>query len=431
MDLLDDAQAMRPELTELRGALHREPEVGLELPRTRDRVLAALAGLPLEIGTGTATTSVTAVLRGTRPAPGPGAPGPGAPGPGAPGPGAPGPGAPGLGADDTAERTTVLLRGDMDALPLDERSGEDFAASNGAMHACGHDLHTSALVGAARLLCAHRDRLAGDVVFMFQPGEEGYDGAGVMIREGVLDAAGRRPDHAYALHVLAHALPAGVVAGRPGAMLSASYELDVTLHGTGGHGAWPHLAKDPVMAAAEMVSALQVAVARSFDVFDPVILSVGLLRAGTARNIIPDTAYFEATVRAFNPDLEDRLREVFTRCLRGVAAAHGVEVDVELHAQYPATINDATEVEFAKGVVRELLGEERYYPLANPVNASEDFSRVLHAVPGAMVMLGSCPSDVDPDRAPGNHSPLARFDGSVLPTAAALLASLAALRLAG
>jgi hippurate hydrolase len=405
MDLLDDAQALRPELTELRAALHREPEVGLELPRTRDRVLAALAGLPLEIGTGTGTTSVTAVLRGTGPAPGEPA--------------------------HTAERATVLLRGDMDALPLDERSGEDFAATNGAMHACGHDLHTSALVGAAQLLCAHRDRLAGDVVFMFQPGEEGYDGAGVMIREGVLDAAGRRPDHAYALHVLAHALPAGVVAGRPGVMLSASYELDVTLHGAGGHGAWPHLAKDPVMAAAEMVGALQVAVARSFDVFDPVILSVGLLRAGTARNIIPDTAYFEATVRAFNPDLEDRLRETFTRCLRGVAAAHGVEVDIALHAQYPATVNDAAEAEFAEGVARELLGEERYVPLRNPANASEDFSRVLHAVPGAMVMLGACPPDRDPEGAPGNHSPLVRFDSSVLPTAAALLAGLATQRLAG
>jgi len=319
----------------------------------------------------------------------------------------------------------------MDALPLDERSGEDFSATNGAMHACGHDLHTSALVGAARLLCAHRDRLAGDVVFMFQPGEEGYDGAGVMIREGVLDAAGRRPDHAYALHVLPHALPAGIVAGRPGPMLAAAYALDVTVRGAGGHGAFPHLARDPIMAAAEMVGALQVAVARSFDAFDPVIFSVGVLRGGTARNIIPDTASFEATVRAFNPDLEDRLRETFTRSLRGVAAAHGVEVDVELSAQYPATINDATEVEFAAGVARELLGEEHYYPMPNPVNASEDFSRVLDAVPGAMFLLGACPPGLDPEGAPANHSPLARFDGSVLPTAAALLADLAANRLAG
>ena len=409
MDLLDDAQALRPELMQLRTALHREPEVGLDLPRTRDRVLAALAGLPLEITTGTATTSVTAVLRGTRPSAAT---------------------APSAAPVETRDRTTVLLRGDMDALPLDERSGEDFAATNGAMHACGHDLHTSALVGAARLLCAHRDRLAGDVVFMFQPGEEGYDGAGVMIREGVLDAAGRRPDHAYALHVMPHALPAGVVAGRPGPMLSASFELDVTVRGAGGHGAWPHRAKDPVVAAAEMVGALQVALTRTFDVFDPVILTVGVLRAGTARNIIPDTAYFEATVRAFSPDLEDQLRETFTRCVRGVAAAHGVEADVELRTQYPVTINDAAEVEYGSAVVRELLGEQYYYPIPNPVNASEDFSRVLQAVPGLMFMMGSCPPELDPEKVPGNHSPLARFDGAVLPTAAALLAEFAAGRLA-
>ncbi|HEX4250913.1 MAG TPA: M20 family metallopeptidase [Pseudonocardia sp.] len=417
MDLLDDAQALRPELTELRVGLHREPEVGLDLPRTRDRVLAALVGLPLEISTGTATTSVTAVLRGTAPAPERAAGSASTPEPAAPTPAA------------APERTTVLLRGDMDALPLDERSGEDFAATNGAMHACGHDLHTTALVGAARLLCAHRDRLAGDVVFMFQPGEEGYDGAGVMLREGVLDAAGRRPDHAYALHVMPHALPAGVVAGRPGPMMSASYELDVTVRGAGGHGAWPHRARDPIVAAAEMVGALQVAVTRTFDVFDPVILTVGVLRAGTARNIIPDTAYFEATVRAFSPELEDQLRETLSRCVRGVAAAHGVEVDVELQAQYPVTVNDAAEVEYASGVVREVLGEASYLPIPNPVNASEDFSRVLQAVPGALFMMGSCPPELDPTRVPGNHSPLARFDSAVLPTAAALLAELAVRRL--
>jgi len=157
VDLLADAQSLRPELIELRQALHREPEVGLHLPGTQERLLEALRGLPLEITTGTETTSVTGVLRGGATATAPG-----------------------------AERTTVLLRGDMDALPVDERSGEDFAATNGAMHACGHDLHSTALVGAARLLCAHRDRLAGDVVFMFQPGEEGWDGAAAMIREGVL-----------------------------------------------------------------------------------------------------------------------------------------------------------------------------------------------------------------------------------------------------
>jgi hippurate hydrolase len=402
MDLVEDARAAAPDLVRLREALHREPEVGLSLPRTQERVLAALDGLPLEITTGVATTSVTAVLRGDR-----------------------------RDTGDPAGPTTVLLRGDMDALPVAERSGEEFAADNGMMHACGHDLHTAALVGAARLLCAHRERLAGDVVLMFQPGEEGWDGAGAMIREGVLDAAGRRADPANALHLLSTGLPAGLVVGRPGIALAASFELDVTVRGGGGHGAYPHLARDPVAAAAEMIVALQTAVTRSFSVSEPVIVSVGVVRAGTARNVIPDTASFEATVRALSTDAEDQLRETFTRCLRGVASAHAVEVDVELRATYPATVNDPAEVDFAAGVVGELLGPDRYLPAPNPMTASEDFSRVLAEVPGAMLLLGACPPELDPASAPFNHSPLARFDASVLGTAAALLAGFAVSRLAG
>jgi amidohydrolase len=402
MDLVEGARAAAPDLVRLREALHREPEVGLCLPRTQERVLAELDGLPLEITTGVATTSVTAVLRGGR-----------------------------RDSGDPAGSTTVLLRGDMDALPVVERSGERFAADNGMMHACGHDLHTTALVGAARLLCTHRERLAGDVVLMFQPGEEGWDGAGAMIREGVLDAAGRRADHAYALHVLSTGVPAGLVVGRPGVALAASFDLDVTVLGGGGHGAYPHLARDPVAAAAEMIVALQTAVTRSFAVTEPVIVSVGVVRAGTARNVIPDTASFEATVRALTPDAEDQLRETFTRCLRGVASAHRVEVDVELRPTYPATVNDPAEVDFAAGVVGELLGDDRYLTAPNPMTASEDFSRVLAEVPGAMLLLGACPPELDPVNAPFNHSPLARFDASVLGTAAALLAGFAVSRLAG
>ena len=174
--LRDDAAALAGETVELRRRLHRAPEIGLQLPRTRDTVLAALDGLPLEIIEGTTTTSVTAVLRGT-----------------------------GAGGD----RPAVLLRGDMDALPVQEQSGEPFSSEvPGAMHACGHDLHTAMLAGAARLLCAHRDALAGDVVFMFQPGEEGWDGASYMIEEGVLDAAGPRVSAAYGLHVMSVDVPA-------------------------------------------------------------------------------------------------------------------------------------------------------------------------------------------------------------------------------
>lgn len=398
MDLRDDGRSLHPDLVELRRALHREPEVGLDLPRTRDRVLTALRGLPLEIHRGESTSSVTAVLRG--------------------------------GARREEDAPVVLLRGDMDALPVAESSGEDFAAETGTMHACGHDLHTAALTGAAQLLAGHRDRLAGDVVFMFQPGEEGWDGAGRMIDEGVLTAAGRRADHAYGLHVFSNRMPKGVVTTRPGVFMSASHALDVTVRGAGGHGSNPHTARDPVAAAAEMVTSLQTMVTRRFDVFDPVVLTVGVVRAGTRRNVIPDTAQFEATVRSFSDAHAEQLPQLVREVCAGVAAAHGVHAEVTWHDEYPRTVNDAGEVGFAQQVCSELLGEERFAIAPDPVSGSEDFSRVLRAIPGAFLGVGACPDGVDPAAAPMNHSPLARFDDGVLGDAAALYASLATARLA-
>ncbi|SFO04074.1 hippurate hydrolase [Pseudonocardia ammonioxydans] len=398
MDLRDDARALHPDLVDLRRALHREPEVGLELPRTRDRVLAALQGLPLEVHEGTATTSVTAVLRG--------------------------------GAARDGDGPVVLLRGDMDGLPVAENSGESFAAETGTMHACGHDLHTAALVGAAQLLSAHRDHLAGDVVFMFQPGEEGWDGAGAMIDEGVLTAAGRRTDHAYGLHVFANRMPTGVVTTRPGVFLSASHALDVTVHGAGGHGSNPHTARDPISAAAEMITSLQTMVTRRFDMFDPVVLTVGVVRAGSRRNVIPDTARFSATVRSFSDTHAEQLPALVREVCTGVAAAHGVRAEVEWRDEYPRTVNDADEAGFAAGVCAELLGEDRFALAPDPISGSEDFSRVLDAIPGAFLGMGACPAGTDPHGAPMNHSPLARFDDGVLGDAAAVHASLATTRLA-
>ena len=398
MDLLDDARTLLPDLVALRRDLHREPEVGLELPRTQERVLAELDGLGLEISTGIGTTSVTAVLRGgARPTDG--------------------------------EAETVLLRGDMDALPVGEASGEDFSSQNGNMHACGHDLHTSALVGSVRLLASHRDRLAGDVVFMFQPGEEGWDGARVMVDEGVLDAAGRRADHAYGLHVLS-GLPAQRLTSRPGTFFAACHDLDVVVRGVGGHGSSPHSVRDPIPAAAEMITALQTAVTRRFDVFDPVVLTVGLVRAGSRRNVIPDTASFEATVRSVSARAAELLPEVVDEVCRGIAAAHGVEVEIGFRDLYPATRNVEEEVGFARDVAAALFGDERWTPAPTPLMVSEDFSRVLDQVPGAFLALGACPSDMDPATAPMNHSPLARFDDAVIADAAALHAGLAVTRLA-
>ncbi len=395
MDLRDDATAMADDLTALRHNLHREPEVGLDLPRTQEKVLEAIDGLPLEVSTGKSLSSVTAVLRG----------------------GGPGP--------------TVLLRGDMDALPVHEEVDVVFRSQvDDRMHACGHDLHTTMLAGAAHLLCSHRDSLAGNVVFMFQPGEEGFDGAGHMLREGVLDAAGSQPDAAYALHVTSSRWPKGTFVTRPGPLLAASDAVRVTVRGKGGHGSAPHRAKDPVPAACEMVTALQTFVTRSIDTFDPAVITVGEFHAGTRRNVIPAEARFEATVRSFRDEVHEALARGVPRVCEGIAAAHGLEVDVEYHAEYPVTTNSADEAAYAAEAASELFGTDRFRLAENPITGSEDFSRVLAHVPGAMVFLGAAIDGRNYDEAPDNHSPLAAFDDAVLADGAALYATLAARRLA-
>jgi len=398
MTLRADATALHEDLVTLRRELHQIPEVGLDLPRTQERVLAALDGLPLEIGTGKALSSVTAVLRGGKAAAG--------------------------------ERPVVLLRGDMDALPVGEKSAEPFSSRHeGAMHACGHDLHTAGLVGAARLLCAHRDELAGDVVFMFQPGEEGFDGAGHMIAEGVLEAAGRPADYAYGLHVTSSLFARGVFTSRPGPFMAASAGLFVRVVGAGGHGARPHDARDPIPAACEMVGALQTMLTRRFDSADPVVLTVGMFHAGVKRNVIPDDATFEATIRAFSTQTRDRIGELAVQLCQHLAAAHGVEVEVRFEGEYPATVNNAAEYEFVADTARDVFGEERFSLMDKPLTGSEDFSRVLAAVPGSYMFLGACAGD--PASSPPNHSARAVFDDSVLGDAAAMLAELATRRLTG
>jgi hippurate hydrolase len=317
----------------------------------------------------------------------------------------------------------------MDALPVAERTGEAFTSRHeGSMPACGHDLHTAGLVGAARLLAARREELAGDIVFMFQPGEEGFDGAAHMLAEGVLTAAGRPVEAAYGLHVFSSMLRRGVFASRPGPLMAASAGLYVRVVGAGGHGSRPHAALDPVPAACEMVTALQTMVTRRFDAFEPVVLTVGTFHAGTRRNIIPDDASFEATVRTFSAAVSDQFAEDSVRLCEGIAAAHGLRVEARYEREYPATINDAAEHEFAANTVREVFGPERFTDLTYPLTGSEDFSQVLERVPGAYVFLGACAGD-DPDSAPYNHSPLAVFDDSVLADGAALLAELAVRRL--
>lgn len=390
------ASALGPELTALRRALHQRAEIGLDLPRTQQCVLEALDGLGLEISTGQGCTSIVAVLRGR---------------------------APSAPAAAAATRPAVLLRGDMDALPLTEETGLDFAAPGEVMHACGHDLHTTGLVGAARLLAGIADELPGDVVFMFQPGEEGHGGAEVMISEGVLDAAGPRVCAAYGLHVMSGMLPRGVFATRPGPLMAAASGLFVTVHGRGGHASRPASAADPIVVAAEMVIALQTMITRRMQVFDPVVLTVGLFQAGTRRNIIPESAHFEATVRTFSAAAVAKVAEESVRLCTELAAAHGMTATVTFNEEEPVTANDPVHAERALATAAELFGEARSLQLDFPVMGSEDFSRVLAEVPGAFVFLGASPGDHT--TAPANHSPTAAYDESVLPDAALLLAELA------
>jgi amidohydrolase len=400
MTIAADAKELQGDIVRLRHDLHREPEIGLQLPRTQERVLKALDGLPYEITLGKETTSVTAVLRGGA-------------------------------AHASAEKPVVLLRADMDGLPVQETTGVDYTSRvDGAMHACGHDLHTSMLAGAATLLAERRDQLAGDVILMFQPGEEGFDGASYMIKEGVLDAAGRRADTAYGMHVFSSLEPHGQFVTKPGVMLSSSDGLVVTVLGAGGHGSAPYSAKDPVTAAAEMVTALQVMVTRQFNMFDPVVLTVGVLHAGTKRNVIPETARIEATIRTFSEESRRKMMEAVPRLLHGIAAAHGLEADVHYQEEYPLTINDEDETTTAEKVIAGMFGEARHTRMATPLSGSEDFSRVLAEVPGTFVGLSAVAPGADHTTSPFNHSPYAMFDDGVLTDGAALYAELAVSRIA-
>ena len=324
-----------------------------------------------------------------------------------------------------AAAPAVLLGGDTDTLPVTEETVEPFAPTNGHMHACGHDLHTAGLVGAARLLHAHRDRLAGDVVLMFQPGEEGCNGASVMIDEGVLDASGTRAIAAFGTHVFPG--PRGVAPTRPRTLQAGSNTLRVTIHGRGGHGSQPQTAVDPVPTLAELVTALQNMVSRRIDVFDPIAMSVTQLHASDAINVILASATMGATVRTLSDESLDIVRTRSKQLADGIATAHGCTAEVDFAVQYPVTVNDADETAWAIDELRGFLGEDRVQLLEQPIMPSEDFSFVLRKVPGTYLMFGVERTDVPAERQGNNHSP---FDDSVLGDQAALLAHLAVERLA-
>jgi len=388
-NFLTQASEIQSDLVSLRRALHQEPEIGLNLPKTQSKIIAALDGLGLEVTTGKTLSSVTAVLRGAK------------------------------------SEKTVLLRADMDALPVTELTDVAFKSQiDGAMHACGHDLHVAMLIGAAKLLVKNKSQLNGDVVFMFQPGEEGFDGAGHMIKEGVLTASGKKADATYGIHVMSSAIPQGSFTTKAGTMMASSDELHVTVVGMGGHGSQPHTAKDPIPVAAEMVSALQLLITRSFNAFDPVVITVGQFHAGTKANIIPDTAEFQATIRTFSAENRTRIQAEAVRLCKSIAEGYGLKANIEVIEQYPVTVNNDAHAHFVGTVVTDLIGTEGFLEMPHPVAGAEDYSRVLEEVPGSYVFLGAS-LDQDPTKSEVNHSPRAMFDDAVLYRGTALLSELA------
>ncbi|RJY09509.1 M20 metallopeptidase family protein [Aurantiacibacter aquimixticola] len=382
-NLLDAAKGEEAAIIALRRAIHAEPELGLETPRTLAKVKDALADLPLEWREGPSCTGAVAVLKGAE------------------------------------AGQSVLLRGDMDALPMDEHTGLDFASTiPGRMHACGHDAHTAMLAGAARILAAQQDRLAGEVQFMFQPGEEGFHGARFMIEDGLLDPL---PDAAFALHVWPNA-PHGRIEGRSGAMLASADMLEITVKGKGGHASMPYDAIDPVPVAAEIVLALQAMVTRRFAASEASVITIGKIEGGSNNNIIPDQVYMLGTMRNLSPERREAVKAAVVDVAENIARAHRCEAQVTITPGFPPTINDPRAVVLGEKVARELGGEEPWATRPAPTMGAEDFSYVLEKVPGAMFFLGVAAEGVHWQGCCGLHSSRMVVDESVMPKGAAFLA---------
>ncbi len=395
--LIDEARSRAQGIIALRRAIHAEPELGLMTPRTSAKVRAALAHLPLEWREGPSTSGMIAILKG------------------------------GAGTNTRNGGRSVLLRGDMDALPMPEETGLPFASTvAGAMHACGHDAHTAMLAGAAELLCARSTSLKGEVRFMFQPGEEGFHGARFMLDDGLLGGGllDPLPDAAFALHVMPNA-PHGIVAGRAGPLLAAADMIEITVEGAGGHASMPHQTRDPVPVACEIVTALQTLVTRQFNAHDPVVITVASINAGSTHNVIPDRAVLRGTMRSLSAENRARLGDSVRLLAVGIAGAHGLTAEVTIEEGFPVTICDSRAVDFGEVTARALFGEQAFLRLADPIMGAEDFAYVLDKVPGAMFFLGVAPQGDNWASCCGIHSTRMMLDEAVLPQGAALLAGLA------
>jgi len=359
-NLLEEAKSLLPAAVKLRRRIHAQPELGLHLPLTTAAVEAELRGLDVQIARGPSTSGLVVSLTGTK--------------------------------RGASAGRTILLRGDMDALPMPEDTGLPYASEiEGRMHACGHDSHTAMLVQAVHLLHRHRDELAGTVKFMFQPGEEGFHGARHMIADGLLDAD-PKPDAAFALHIGPQYKP-NTIHGRAGAMMASADWWSMVVKGSGGHASAPHASIDPIPAAFEIGLALQTMVTRRHDAFDPVVVTVTKVTAGTTNNVIPETVELVGTLRTVSPEARRQAQDGIKRVATNIAAAHLCSAEVAIHAGYPVTMNDPGFVAFAREVARELGGGDGFAEMAAPLMGAEDFSYVLQRMPGCMFFLGVMPEE--------------------------------------
>jgi len=386
MDTFAEAQSLLPDIIDLRRRIHANPELGNDLPETTAAVLDAISDLDLEIRKSERTTGIVATLQGAKPG------------------------------------RRILLRGDMDALPMPEDNDLTFASKNpGVMHACGHDSHTAMLVGAAKVLKQHQNELAGSVDFFFQTGEEGFFGAREALEEGLFDAP-NSPDAVFALHITP-LLDAGVFTGRPGPLLAAADTFEMTVRGKGGHASMPHDCLDPIPVACEIVQAFQTFVTRRVPAFDPIVLTTTKIEAGTTTNVIPEVANVLGTIRSTSEKSRALAHEGLDRLATKIGEAHEMEVEFEISQGYPVTVNEGAFTEFAAQTVRELFGENAYRPMRSPMMGAEDFSYLLQRFPGAMLFLGVKPED--PSLAAPCHSNRMILNESAMAHGAALHAQVA------
>ena len=350
MTTLDVPRSVFDDAVATRRDVHRHPELGFREHRTSQLVAERLGALGIEVHTGIAQTGVVGVLHGERPG------------------------------------RTVMLRADMDALPMPEESDHPYRSSvDGVAHACGHDGHVAILLASAALLAERRAEVSGTIVFFFQPAEEGGGGARLMIEEGALERF--RVERAYGLHLTSY-LPLGIAAFRAGALMASADQLDVTVRGRGGHASLPHMSVDPILAASNVVVALQQVVSRQIDPVEPSVVSMCSLHAGTTYNVIPSEASLKGTVRTFSESVRAEMPERIRRVIAGTCDAAGASFDLSYQHGFPVTINDAAQSEYARSIAREVLGEAKV--ITSPqVMGSEDFSYFAQRVPSCFYFIGS------------------------------------------